>query len=159
MIPISLETILYAGAIGLVVIGACGLVLSTHLLRMVLALAVAEAGGNLLLVLAGYRGGAVAPILGYALPGTTMVDPVPQALVLTAIVIGVGVQALAVAVLVRVYRAYGTLDLRELTDRMQGDIAKASGIPRSSSSHAPAGRRPLPPIPALTSQQHQGARP
>ena len=120
MIPFSLETILYTGAIGLVVIGAFGLVLSTHLLRMVLALSVAEAGGNLLIVLAGYRGEAVAPILGYAAPGMAMVDPVPQALVLTAIVIGVGVQALAVAVLVRIYRAYGTLELRVLVERMQG---------------------------------------
>jgi multicomponent Na+:H+ antiporter subunit C len=158
MIPMNFETILYACAIGLVVIGAFGLVLSHHLLRMVLALSVAEAGGNLLLVLAGYRGEAIAPILGYAAPGTTMVDPVPQALVLTAIVIGVGVQALAVAVLIRIYRAYGSLDLRILVDRMQGDIAKAAGIPRSTSSHAPAGERPLPPIPALASHRTPGAR-
>ena len=159
MIPFSLETILYTGAIGLVVIGAFGLVLSTHLLRMVLALSVAEAGGNLLIVLAGYRGEAVAPILGYAAPGTAMVDPVPQALVLTAIVIGVGVQALAVAVLVRIYRTYGTLELRVLVERMQGEISEAAGIPRSSSTHAPAGERPLPPVPALLSHQARGVRP
>lgn len=158
MIPLSLETILYSGAIGLVVIGVFGLVLSHHLFRMLLALAVAEAGGNLLVVLAGYRGEAIAPIIGYAAPGTPMVDPVPQALVLTAIVIGVGVQALAVAVLVRVYRAYGTLDLRELVEHMQGDIAKAAGIPRSTSTHAPAGERPLPPIPAAATHQAGGGR-
>jgi multicomponent Na+:H+ antiporter subunit C len=133
-----------------VVIGVLGLVISNHLLRMLLALAVAEAGGNLLIVLAGYRGGAAAPILGYAAPGTAMVDPVPQALVLTAIVIGVGVQALAVALLVRVYRAYGTLDLRRLVEHLQGDIAKAAGIPGSSSTHGPAGQRPLPPVPVAT---------
>jgi multisubunit Na+/H+ antiporter MnhC subunit len=123
--PFSLESVLYTGAIGLVVIGALGLVLSNHLLRMVLALSVAEAGGNLLLVLAGYRGGAVAPIIGYAAPGTAMVDPVPQALVLTAIVIGVGVQA---------------------------------GIPLSSSTQAPAGQRPLPPVPLAVSHQATGVR-
>jgi multisubunit Na+/H+ antiporter MnhC subunit len=156
--PFSLESVLYTGAIGLVVIGALGLVLSNHLLRMVLALSVAEAGGNLLLVLAGYRGGAVAPIIGYAAPGTAMVDPVPQALVLTAIVIGVGVQALAVAVLVRIYRAYGTLDLRALVGHMQGDIAGAAGIPLSSSTQAPAGQRPLPPVPVAVSHQATGVR-
>jgi multicomponent Na+:H+ antiporter subunit C len=148
MIPFSLETILYTCAIGMVVIGIFGLVLSNHLLRMVLALSVAEAGGNLLVVLAGYRGDAIAPIIGYGAPGALMVDPVPQALVLTSIVIGVGVEALAVAILIRVYRAYGTLDLRLLVDLMQGDIAKAAGIPRSSSTHAPAGERPLPFVPA-----------
>jgi multicomponent Na+:H+ antiporter subunit C len=158
MIPLALETILYTGAIGLVVIGAFGLVLSNHLLRMVLALAVAEAGGNLLVVLAGYRGQAVAPIIGYAAPGTAMVDPVPQALVLTAIVIGVGVQALAVAVLVRVYQAYGTLDLRELVEHMQGDIARAAGIARSTSTNAPAGERPLPPVPVAVTHQGRGVQ-
>ncbi len=158
MIPFSLESILYTGAIGLVVIGILGLVVSDHLLRMLLALAVAEAGGNLLIVLAGYRGGAVAPILGYAAPGTAMVDPVPQALVLTAIVIGVGVQALAVALLVRVYRAYGTLDLRRLVEHLQGDIAKAAGIPRLSSTHGPAGGRPLPPVPVATFHGTRGGR-
>lgn len=147
MIPLSTETILYVCAIGLVVIGVFGVVVSNHLLRMVLALSVAETGANLLLVLAGYRPDAIAPIIGYGAPGALMVDPVPQALVLTSIVIGVGVQALAVALLVRVYRAYGTLDLRILVELMQGDIARAAGIPRSTSTQAPAGERPLPMIP------------
>ena len=91
MIPLSIETMLYACAVGLIVLGVFGVVMSNHLLRMVLALSVAEAGGNLLVVLAGYRPDAIAPIIGYAAAGTTMVDPVPQALVLTSIVIGVGV--------------------------------------------------------------------
>lgn len=147
MIPLSMETMLYVCAIGLVVIGVFGVVMSNHLLRMVLALSVAETGANLLLVLAGYRPDAIAPIIGYGAPGALMVDPVPQALVLTSIVIGVGVQALAVALLIRVYRAYGTLDLRILVERMQGDTAQAAGIPRSSSTQAPAGERPLPSIP------------
>jgi multisubunit Na+/H+ antiporter MnhC subunit len=111
---------------------------------MLLALAIAEAGGNLLLVLAGFRGEAAAPILTGA-EAARMVDPVPQALVLTAIVIGVGIQALAVGVLMRVYRAYGTLDLRELRLRMEVEIAAAAGIEAPGSQHAPAGERPLPP--------------
>ena len=149
MIPLSVETMLYVCAVGLIAIGVFGVVMSNHLLRMVLALSVAETGANLLLVLAGYRPDAIAPIIGYGAPGALMVDPVPQALVLTSIVIGVGVQALAVALLVRVYRAYGTLDLRILVELMQGDIARAAGIPRSSSTQAPAGQRPLPPFQVL----------
>jgi multicomponent Na+:H+ antiporter subunit C len=68
MIPVSVETILYTCAVGLVVIGVFGVVMSTHLLRMVLALSVAEAGGNLLVVLAGFRPDAIAPIIGYGAP-------------------------------------------------------------------------------------------
>ena len=86
MIPFTLETVLYSGAIGLVAIGTVGLVMCNHLFRMVLALVVAEAGANLLIVLSGFRGGAVAPIFGITEPTAPMVDPVPQVLVLTAIV-------------------------------------------------------------------------
>jgi len=141
----SLEGILYTGAISLVVIGIAGLVLSNHLLRMVLALGVAEAGANLLLVLAGFRPEAAAPILINATAPGPMVDPVPQAMVLTAIVIGVGVQALAIALLIRVQRAYGSLDMRELKLCLERDLAIAAGIVPTASQDAPAGGRPLPP--------------
>jgi multisubunit Na+/H+ antiporter MnhC subunit len=146
------EAILYVCAIGLLGIGAVGLVLCRNLFRMVLALVIAEAGVNLLLVLAGYRGGGVAPILGVHTQGTPMVDPVPQALVLTAIVIGVGVQALAVSVLLKVYQAYGTLDVVALRARFEEELSAAAGIAEPGSREAPAGERPLSdPIPAPVS--------
>ena len=157
MTAITLEMVLYGGAIGLVAIGAVGLVMSNHLFRMLLALVIAEAGANLLIVLAGFRGGAVAPILGVGEASVSMVDPVPQVLVLTAIVIGVGVQALAVAVMVRVYRAYGTLDVRELKTRFEFDIAAEQGIEPPGSTEGPAGGRPLSPVPPRP--QHGEARP
>ncbi|MEA3290765.1 MAG: NADH-quinone oxidoreductase subunit K [Pseudomonadota bacterium] len=138
------ETVLYAGAIGLVAVGLGGLVMVKDLFRVILALAIAEAGANLLLVLAGYRGGAVAPIVTEATAGQSMVDPVPQALVLTAIVIGVGVQALVLAIAIRVQRAYGTLDLREIRDRLEQDLAAQQGVTPPVSEHEPAGGRPLP---------------
>ena len=145
MTALSLELILYSGAIGLVAIGAAGMALSNHLFRMILALAIAEAGANLLLLLAGYRWDAAAPILLGGVASGPMVDPVPQAMVLTAIVIGVGIQALAVALLLRVHRAYGTLDVRELGVRMEQEFGVAGGIEPSGSREAPAGGRPLPP--------------
>jgi len=43
-----------------------------------------------------------------------MVDPVPQALVLTSIVIGVAVLALALSLAIRLYEYYGTLNLRKV---------------------------------------------
>jgi multisubunit Na+/H+ antiporter MnhC subunit len=144
MNPPDLITILVFGGIGLVAIGAAGMAVSRHLLRLVLALGITEAGANLLMVLAGYRWDAVAPILTGAAVTQPMVDPVPQALVLTAIVIGVGVQALAVALLIRVKEAYGTLDIRELKTRVEQEICGAAGIVPPESSHSPARGRPLP---------------
>lgn len=137
--------ILFSGAIGLCVIGVAGMVLSNNLFRMVLALAIAEAGANLLLVLAGYRWDAVAPIvLDAAAPLQPMVDPVPQAMVLTAIVIGVGVQALALALVIQVQRRYGTLDMRVARRRMLDELDRSAGVSPDNSQERPAGERPLP---------------
>ncbi|MET0072210.1 MAG: sodium:proton antiporter [Candidatus Thiodiazotropha sp.] len=149
MIPaVTPELILYTTAIGLIAIGLAGVVLSSHLFRMVLALVIAEAGANLMLVLAGYRWEAVAPILTSRAEPAAMVDPVPQALVLTAIVIGVGIQALAVSILIRIRQRYATLDRKEAAERMDAEIAATLGAPRDISQEAPLGERPLPTLPA-----------
>ncbi|MGB0721248.1 MAG: sodium:proton antiporter [Gammaproteobacteria bacterium] len=135
--------VLYFGAIGLLVIGIAGLLLSRHLFRMVIALAIAEAGANLLLVIAGFRWDAVAPIVTGGVPNVPMVDPVPQAMVLTAIVIGVGVQALALAFVIRIRETYGSLDMTVLKGHMDRDVDLAAGLDVLD-QEGPAGERPLP---------------
>jgi len=47
------------------------------------------------------------------------VDPIPQALVLTSIVISLGVLALMVAICIRLYERYGTFDITEMR-RLRG---------------------------------------
>lgn len=136
--------VFFIGAIGLSAIGIAGMVLSNHLFRMVLALAIAEAGANLLLILAGYRWDAVAPVLQPSTAPQAMVDPVPQAMVLTAIVIGVGVQALALTLIIRVRQRYGTLDMREARRLMQAELDSGAAVMPPRSQERPAGERPLP---------------
>lgn len=58
-----------------------------------------------------------------------MVDPVPQAMVLTAIVIGVGVQALALTMIIRIRNAYGTLNMREVKIKMEQEFATMADLP------------------------------
>jgi multisubunit Na+/H+ antiporter MnhC subunit len=129
--------ILYVAAFGLILIGSAGIVLSSHLVRIIFGIALLEAGANLLLLLATYREGAAAPIIVDGRVPLTMADPVPQALVLTAIVIGVGILALALSLALRVQRAYGTLDMREVRRRLEQDIADEAGIDMPSSADAP----------------------
>ena len=147
---IAVGWIFFGGAIGLCLIGIAGVVLSRHLFRMVLGLAIAEAGANLMLVLAGYRWDAVAPILSGALDARPMVDPVPQAMVLTAIVIGVGVQALALSLAIQVRRRYATLDMPTALERMRRELDRAAGVPPTRSQEQPAGERPLAAATAIT---------
>ncbi len=60
-----------------------------------------------------------------------MVDPIPQALVLTTIVIGVGIQALALALVIKTYKAYGTLDTQILARKLTEETGTKliDGIP------------------------------
>jgi multisubunit Na+/H+ antiporter MnhC subunit len=139
----SIGVVMFVGAIGLALIGIAGMVLAGNLFRMVLALAIAEAGANLLLLLAGYRWDAVAPILTASTVGQPMVDPVPQAMVLTAIVIGVGVQALALSLVIRIKQRYGTLEMAVARRCMQHELDAAAGVEPSRSREQPAGKRPL----------------
>lgn len=134
----DLGLLMYGCAIGLAVIGAVGMATATHLVRILLALAILEGGANLLLLLAGYKADAVAPIFVAGVDSGLMVDPVPQAMVLTAIVIGVGIQALAMAVVLRVHKVYATLDIRMLYKKMEQDIDKAAGVPAPTSPHLPS---------------------
>lgn len=133
----DMHLILYSAAAGLMLIGIAGIVLPSHLLRIIFAVALLEAGANLLLLLASFKEGTAAPIMLESGFPANMADPVPQALVLTAIVIGVGILALALILALKVRAAYGTLDMRKVRQRMEHDIAEEAGISMPSSSQTP----------------------
>jgi multisubunit Na+/H+ antiporter MnhC subunit len=104
----------------LILIGLYGALTNRHILRMIVAFSVANTGVNLVLVAVGYMRGRTAPILDEAVAVTEaaarIIDPVPQALVLTAIVIGVGVTALLLAYAYKVYEVKRTLDISKVTE-------------------------------------------
>ena len=101
----------------LLMVGLFGALSQKNLIKVVISVAIVEYAVNLFLVLVGYRSGGGAPIRAAAVEaGFTAgaVDPFPQAMVLTAIVIGVGVLGLALALAIQVYRHHGTLDVTEI---------------------------------------------
>ncbi len=104
----------------LILIGFYGALANRNILRMIVAFTVADTGVNLVIVAVGYMRGRTAPILDSAVPAAEaaarIIDPVPQALVLTAIVIGVGVTALMLAYTYKLYEKKRTLDITKFTD-------------------------------------------
>lgn len=98
-------------------IGLYGLAVKRHLIRKIMGLYLFEAGIILYFVSVGYRSDADAPILTEGV--TKVVDPIPQALMLTAIVIGICVTALALSIAVRIHKQYGTLDVDELKKHLK----------------------------------------
>ncbi len=109
------DPMFYVGAAGLILIGLFTVLTKRNLIKIIIGLSMLDSGVNLLLIAVGYVHGHTAPIYtkAHANPAN-MVDPVPQALVLTAIVIGLGVTALALALAIRAYGHYKTLDTRKM---------------------------------------------
>ncbi len=105
----------YIGCFSLILIGLYVVLVKPNLIKVIIGINLMGTGVNLFLVTVGYIHAGTAPIFSEAAQQPEgMVDPVPQALVLTAIVIGVAVLALALSLAIRVYDHYGTLDLRKI---------------------------------------------
>jgi len=95
-------------------IGMYGVVTSRHYVHLIGCLSVVQSSTYVLLLAAGFRWGATAPIFYDHPPCTRAVDPVVQALVLTDIVVGAAVTALLLALALQLHRKRGTLDPDEL---------------------------------------------
>lgn len=89
------------------------LILERQLLRVVIGTSVLSHGVNVLLLVSGGFENRRAPILSHE-GGAVYADPLPQALILTAIVIGFGVTALLLVIAFRTYQEQGGDDLDEL---------------------------------------------
>jgi multicomponent Na+:H+ antiporter subunit C len=98
-------------------------ILHRHFFKLILGLMILGLATNLFIFVIGRltRGGS--PIIGEEseVALEPFADPVPQALLLTAIVIGFGIQALAIVLIKRVYQSFGTTDLDDLntTDQIE----------------------------------------
>lgn len=96
------------------------LTLRRDIVRVVWGVTILSQTANVYLITMGGLGGA-APLLTHgAVPDTsTVTDPLVQALVLTAIVIGFGTTALALVLTYRVYQEHGTIDLHSVAEAEQ----------------------------------------
>ncbi len=104
----------------LILMGLYGALTNHNILRMIVSFCVANTGVNIVLVAVGYMYSRTAPILDEAVPvaeaAARIIDPVPQALVLTAIVIGLGVTTLMLAYAYKLYEMKGTLDIARFSE-------------------------------------------
>ena len=117
-IPLSL--IVLCSGLGLLLTGLWGMLTQRNLIRMIIGFSLMDTGIHMVMISIGYVTGGTAPIINEAVPVADavnrIVDPVPSALVLTAIVIGLGVTAVMLAYAVRIYKARNTLMIDELTE-------------------------------------------
>ncbi len=114
----------------LFMIGLYCAVVKKNMVKIVLGIMIMEYAVNLFLIMLGYFSGGVAPIIDRSEFNretnsvaaqflSFSVDPLPQALVLTSIVISLGSLALLISICIRTYEKYGTFDITEIR-RLRG---------------------------------------
>ena len=105
--------------LALLLVGVWGLIRKRNLIKKVIALSIINSAIVILFVYGGSFSGRNAPILIGGI--TDIVDPIPQALMLTAIVVGICLTALALALVYRMYQRYQTLDIANIERQIEQD--------------------------------------
>jgi multicomponent Na+:H+ antiporter subunit C len=116
----TLEFIAIFTGFVLMVIGLWGMLTQKNLIKIVIGFSLFDTGLNIAIVSMSYIKNSTAPILDKAVDAANasklIADPVPQALVLTSIVIGLGVTALMLAYVLKMYKEKKSLDINSYTD-------------------------------------------
>ncbi len=119
-----------AAAVILSGIGLTNLLLQRNLIKKIIGLNIMDTAVYLFLAAKGYVEGRAAPILisdgagGWLNSSSIYVNPVPAGLVLTGIVVSVSVTAFALALTLKLYESYGTLNIDEALMRMTEEQAE-----------------------------------
>lgn len=101
----------------LLVVGLYMVVASSNLVKKIIGLNIFQTGLFLFFVTTAFVDGGSSPVIPKeADAGAAFASPLPQVLVLTAIVVGVALTAVALALVIRIYDAYGTLDEKTLRE-------------------------------------------
>lgn len=117
MLEILLQNRFAVTAVVLFGIGFMNMMLQQNLLKKVVGFNIMDSAVFLLLASLGYIDGGIAPIVGEGGFNPLYINPIPSGLVLTGIVVSVSITAFSLALIQRIYRRYGTIELLELLER------------------------------------------
>ncbi|MCK5832650.1 NADH-quinone oxidoreductase subunit K [bacterium] len=114
---------LYILNMALMGMGIYALIAKRHIIKKIIGVVIMEYAINLFLILIGYKTDGIAPIQDSSISAAQLavraVDPLPQAFVLTSIVIGLGTLALMASQAIKLYEKYKTFDMSEI-NRLRG---------------------------------------
>jgi len=100
----------------LFVIGAVVVLTRSNLFKKLIGINIMESGIFLMFIASGNIRGGATPILGDTPPNGPIINPLPSALMLTGIVVSVSVTAFALALIVRLYQSYGTVESERIIE-------------------------------------------
>ncbi|MGD8590156.1 MAG: cation:proton antiporter subunit C [Chromatiales bacterium] len=117
---LPLSTITLSTGLALLLVGMWGMLTHKNIIRMIIGFSLMDTGVHMVMVSIGYLSGRTAPIINDAVNRATalqeVVDPVPSALVLTAIVIGLGITAVMLAFAVQIHEKKKSLSIEDCTE-------------------------------------------
>lgn len=99
----------------IILIGIYGISTSKNIIKSVVCLNIIQTGSILLFLNLGVSNNGDIPIITEQLK--KIVDPIPQALMITTIVIGSTITALTLMLSIKIFHYYGTLNWKEVFDR------------------------------------------
>ncbi len=119
MIELVMARYAYLLVLVLLAIGLYGVLAKTDLVKKVIGLTIFSTAVYLFFIEGSFQEGGTAPVIDARGSDPALyVDPVPHLLILTAIVVGVGVVGVALALLVRIHRVHGTFDETVIAQRL-----------------------------------------
>ena len=109
-------------------IGFMNLLLQRNLIKKFIGLNIMDTATYLFLEAKGYVAGRTAPILTNGIiDADYYINPIPAGLVLTGIVVSVSVTAFSLALVLRLYKHYGSLDMDEILRMMREEEGELYG--------------------------------
>ena len=112
----------YCAIVLLLTIGLYGMLMKQNLMKKLMGTVIFSNSIILFFVTFAFKWGGTVPIRDDRFPvsdTTNYLNPLPQTLMLTAIVVGVAIVGVAFAMLIVIYKNYGTLEEPELLERMK----------------------------------------
>jgi len=122
MIDFFLGHYIYWAVITLLVIGLYGMILKKNLVKKLIGMTIFQVAIIMFYVASATKWAATVPVLDPVLGAADAVkyiSPLQHCLMLTAIVVGVATSGVAFALVIAIYRHYGTLNESELMERMK----------------------------------------
>ena len=106
-------------AVILFAIGFVNVMVQKNLIKKVVGFNIMDSAVFLLLASLGYIEGRVAPVMGEGVTpdASLFINPIPSGLVLTGIVVSVSITAFSLALIQRIHKHYGTIEMKELLER------------------------------------------
>jgi len=111
----------------LLMIGFYAVVAKHNLIKKLLGLSLFQSAVFLLYITMGRIDGGTAPIFSEAAGSLVYSNPLPQVLILTAIVVGISTTALGLGIVVRIREEYGTVEGQEIAEIDHPDIDSPVG--------------------------------